>query len=372
MHNLDFETSRVSFEDVKRRFSDHPAAHYYLAANLFLQTLTEPSRLLPLLANLSRSKTFGENKEKVDQVTVDRFRVLTRQADQLAKARLKRDARDAVALYFLGATHGLNAAFKGTLDGSIVSAMREGSNAVDKHRDVIRLDPELHDAELSIGLHDYTVGSLPLAVKVMAAVANIRGSKKRGLETLERVGRDGNLTRHMAKLILIALYKREKRYAEAVGRARELTASYPQSYLFRLAEADALVSLAADHKRTDQIATATGLEREALAIFDSLLNMEPGPNLPAPPGELIHFVYGEALLKAGRSARAAPHFLAATSRPRAHTSIVTIAHLRGAQAFDLAGKRREALAQYEIVIKRPDVYNSRDRAAQGLRKPYQE
>src|SRR5688572_1154897 len=147
MHNLDFKTSRMSFEEVKRRFPDHPASHYYLAANLFLQTLTQPGRLLPLLSNLSRSKSFGENKEKVDQVTVDQFRALTRRADQLAKASLKQNSQDAVALYFLGATHGLSAAFKGTLEGSIVSAMREGSNGVDKHRDVMRLDPEFHDAE---------------------------------------------------------------------------------------------------------------------------------------------------------------------------------------------------------------------------------
>ena len=372
MHNLDFKTSRESFEEVKRRFPDHPASHYYLAANLFLQTLTKPGRLLPLLSNLSRSKTFGENKEKVDQETVDQFRALTRRADQLAKAGLKRNAQDAVALYFLGATHGLSAAFKGTLEGSLVSAMREGSSGVDKHRDVIRLDPEFHDAELSIGLYDYTVGALPLPVKIMAALANVRGSKKRGLETLERVGRQGRLERHIAKLILITLYKRERRYAEAVERAQELTASYPRSYLFRLAEADALVSQAAAQKRTGQATLAANLEREAFAIFDSLLKSEPGANLPPPPGELVHFVYGEALLKMGIPASAAQHFLAATSSPRAETSIVTISHLRGAQALDLAGRRREALAQYEIVMKRPDVYDSRDRAAQGLRKPYQE
>ena len=372
MHNLDFKTSRHSFEEVKRRFPDHPASHYYLAANLFLQTLTQPGRLLPLLSNLSRSKTFGENKEKLDQVTVEQFRALTRRADQLAKAGLKRNSQDAVALYFLGATHGLSAAFKGTLEGSIVSAMREGSDGVDKHRDVIRLDPKFHDAELSIGLYDYTVGALPLPVKIMAAVANVRGSKKRGLDTLERVSHQGRLGRYIARLILITLYKREKRYAEAVERARELTASYPRNYLFRLAEADALVSHAADYKRTGQAATAATIEREAFATFDSILKSEPEANLPPPPGELVHFVYGEALLKMGMPAPAAQHFLAATSSPRAETSIVTIAHLRGAHALDLAGKRREALAQYETVMKRPDVYDSRDRAAQGLRKPYQE
>ena len=372
MHNLDFEEARRHFQEVQQRFPDHPAGQYYLAANLFLRTLTKPSRLLPLLSILSRSKTFGENSEdKVDQDTVQQFRSLTRQARLLAKARLERDSRDPVALYFLGATHGLSAAFRGTLEGSVVGAMREGSSGVDRHRELLKVDPGFHDAELSIGLYDYTVGALPLPVKVMAAIANFRGSKKRGLETLERVGREGRLERYISRLMLVILYKREKRYAEALERARELTASYPGNYLFKLAAADAFVSKAAAYRLTDQ-PTATSLEREAFAIFDSMLNSPIAREGPAPPVELIHFIYGEALLKAGQAERAARHFLAATSAPQAEISIVTIAHLRGAQAFDFAGRRREALAQYEIVMRRPNAYHSRERAAQGLRKPYKE
>jgi len=49
-----------------------------------------------------------------------------------------------------------------------------------------------------------------------------------------------------------------------------------------------------------------------------------------------------------------------------------MAHLRDAHAFDLGGTRREALAQYEIVMKRPNAYRSREGAAQGLQKPYKE
>src|SRR5687768_3134728 len=63
MHNLDFEEARRHFQEVQERSPDHPAGQYYLAANLFLRTLTKPSRLLPLLSNLSRSKTFGEDSE---------------------------------------------------------------------------------------------------------------------------------------------------------------------------------------------------------------------------------------------------------------------------------------------------------------------
>jgi hypothetical protein len=372
LHNLDFENARQHFEEVQRRFPDHPAGEYYLAANLFLRTLTKPSRLLPLLSNLSRSKTFGQNSEdKVDPATVQQFRSLTRKASLLAKARLKRDSRDSVSLYFLGATQGLSAAFKGTLEGSIGGAIRDGSSGVDNHRQLLKLDPNFHDAELSIGLYDYTVGALPLPVKVLAAIANVRGSKKRGLETLERVGREGRLERYISKLILYVLYKREKRNTEALERARELAAEYPHSYLFKLAEAEALVSQAAVLRQTNQAAAAS-LEREAFAVFDSMLSSRVGPEAPPRPLDLIHFIYGEALLKAGQTERAAREFLAATSAPGVEMSIVTIAHLRGGQAFDLSGKRREALTQYEIVVKRPDVYNSRERAAQGLRKPFKE
>ncbi len=365
LHNLDFPESRRRFEDVQARFPNHPAGPYYLGANLFLENLLRPSQLLPLLSDLSGSKTFaGDAEDQLDEPTTQKFCTLTSQANRLAKARLQRNSRDAVALYFSGATQGLTAAFKGTLEGSITGAMRDGSDGVDKHRELLRLDPNFHDAELSIGLYDYTVGALPFAIKILAAIANVRGSKKRGLETLERVGREGNLERHISKIILVILYKREKRHADAVDRARELTAAYPRNYLFKVAEADALISQAATQRTSNQSAAAD-LERQAFAIFEALLKT----NARA---ELVHFIYGDALLKSGKAERAARHYLAAASASRVEPSIATIAHLRSAQAFDLAGKRPDAMAQYEIVLKRPSVYKSRERASQGLRNPYRE
>src|SRR5882724_4811316 len=340
MYNLDFEVASRHFEELKQRFPDNPAGPYYLAANLFLRTLTKPNRLLPLMLTISGSETFGGNAgEKVDADTAQRFRALTRQAGLLAKARLQRDSRDTEALFFLGATLGLSAAFKGTLEGSVVGAMREGSSGVDKHRDVIKLDPNFHDAELSIGVYDYTVGALPLPIRILGAIANVRGSKKRGLETLERVGREGRLERYIAKLILVILYEREKRYTEAVERARELTAKYPRNYLYKLAEADALALQAAAERRTNE-AAAESMVREATGILDSMLGGKTTEQIPVPPLDLIHFVYGEKLLKAGKAERAAREFLAAASASDS-APIITMSQLRGAQAFDLAGKMRE-------------------------------
>ena len=111
---------------------------------------------------------------------------------------------------------------------------------MERHRAVLKLAPEFHDAELTIGLLNYVVGSLPLPAKMLAASMGVRGSKKRGLEALERVATKGKWARDMARMMLFDLYKREKRFEDAAKIARELAEKYPRNNLFKLQLADAL------------------------------------------------------------------------------------------------------------------------------------
>ena len=154
-----------------------------------------------------------------------------------------------------------------------MAALKDGSDAVDRHREVIKLDPDYHDAEITIGLYDYTVGSLPLAYKILAGVAGFHGSKKRGLATIERVSQEGRWARDDAKTLLIVLYTREKRFAESAALARELGARYPRNYLYRLEAADALVSQAALEREANHATATTATENEAFATFEALLQI---------------------------------------------------------------------------------------------------
>lgn len=369
LYNLDYETARDSFKEIEKLFPAHPAGPQFQAALLWSKTLNESRRLK---SSLYGSDEFYEGSEdKVDARTVDEFMDYTRRARLLAEARLKRDPKDIEALYFLGATEGLKAAFEAGVQRSFMSALRDGSRSVDRHRDVIKLEPAFRDAELTIGLYDYVVGSLPLPVKLLASIAGTRGSKKRGLETLARVTKEGQWARDDAKSLLIVLYKRERRFADALALAREMGEKYPRNYLFKLEAADALSSLATIDRAEGKGAEASGREREAFAIFDALLRERParGSALSRAQDQ-IHFQYGETLLAAGQFDRAAKEFLATTALQGAEAGLVTQAHLRAAQSFDLAGRRAEALAQYRIVMTRPDIYNSQAEARRGLREPY--
>ncbi|HEY0547691.1 MAG TPA: hypothetical protein VGC91_20080 [Pyrinomonadaceae bacterium] len=368
LYNLDYEGARKNFREITAAFPSHPAGSQFLAAVLWAEELNHSRRLQASL--YSSDSFFNAKEDKPNPQMVEQFRDLTRQATQLAKARLKRDKNDLEALYFLGATEGLKAAFETAVERRFMSALGDGSSSVDRHRDVLKLDPNFHDAELTIGLYDYIVGDLPLPVKVLASIAGARGSKRRGLETLERVAREGRWARDDAKSLLIVLFKREKRYADALTLSRELALSYPRNYLYKLETADALVSQAAIEREADHAAAASGAEREAFSIFDELLKERATKESGARSLDLIHYSYGEALITGEQYERAAKEFLAAANTSGAEATLATMSRLYAARSFDLAGKRSEALAQYRAVLARPDIYDSHDKAKHGLSEPF--
>jgi hypothetical protein len=47
-----------------------------------------------------------------------------------------------------------------------------------------------------------------------------------------------------------------------------------------------------------------------------------------------------------------------------------MAHLYAARAFDVAGKREEAVAQYKEVLSRPNVYDAHEEAKRGMKQAY--
>jgi tetratricopeptide (TPR) repeat protein len=165
------------------------------------------------------------------------------------------------------------------------------------------------------------------------------------------------------------LYTREKRFAEAAAIAQELGTRYPRNYLFRLEAADALVSEAAKQREANH-AAASAAETEAFATYESLLRDRSVRDTAARSFDLIHFKYGEALLTAGQLERAAREFLSAAEVKGAEPGLATMAHLYAAHALDLAGKRNDALAQYRVVLSRPDVYDAHEEAQEGLKEPF--
>ncbi|HEX8353697.1 MAG TPA: hypothetical protein VF611_12400, partial [Pyrinomonadaceae bacterium] len=175
LYNLDYEGARRRFRELTTAFPAHPAGYQLLAAGLWLKTLNESRRLQASLYN--NEGFYKEKDDRVDPKVAGEFRELTRKAKELSEARLKADPKDTDALYYLGAVEGLKAAWGSMVERSFMSAMTNGKDSVDHHRDLLKIDPNYTDAKVTIGMYDYVVGSLPALVKLGATFIGYRGSK---------------------------------------------------------------------------------------------------------------------------------------------------------------------------------------------------
>src|SRR5436309_13832822 len=99
LFNLDYETARKSFKEMALAFPKYPAGPQFLADSLWIETLYQTRRLQSSLYG-GDDTFYSTSDDKADPAVVDQFRTLTRQARQLAEARLKQSPRDVEALYF--------------------------------------------------------------------------------------------------------------------------------------------------------------------------------------------------------------------------------------------------------------------------------
>lgn len=282
LYNLDYEGARKRFQKMIDLAPSHPAGAQCFASSLWLQQLNEAWELK---ATLYSTEVYEKGKPQLNRAQVDEFRKWIRTSKQLSQARLKKDPRDVEALYFLGAAEGLEAAFAGGVERKFRAALRSGTDAVDHHKEVLKLSPEFRDAELTIGLLNYVIGSLTLPVKMLAATMGVRGSKKRGLEALERVAAEGQWARDASRVLLIDLYKREKRWNDSFEMARQLSEKYPRNYLFKLQMADARVSEILALRKKKALGTESQ-EQQVSGIFSSLLRDK---NLDRKALDLVNF-----------------------------------------------------------------------------------
>src|SRR5829696_294161 len=368
LYNIDYDKANRDFKEIVQLHPNHPGGYQLLAARLWIKTLYESRRLQSSL--YSSEGFYSSGDDKVDPKIVTEFRNLTREAKRLAEAKLKQEPKNVEALDFLANTEGLQAAFEEAVERRHFAALRDGNDAVNHHREVLKLDPNYIDAQITIGLYEYVVGSLPLPVKILAGATGFRGSRKRGLAMLEQVAKEGRWSQDDAKTVLVLLYRREKRFADVLKLARELSAKYPRNYLLKLETAGALVSLAGVKRKEKDVAGAVQAEKEAFSTFEEVLRDRTVRDTAARALDLIHFKYGEVLLTAGYHDRAAKEFLAATKVDRGEVGLITMAHLYAARSYDVAGKRDEALAQYKQVLARPNVYDAHEEAKRGLRHAY--
>jgi tetratricopeptide (TPR) repeat protein len=197
------------------------------------------------------------------------------------------------------------------------------------------------------------IDSLPGGLKFLARLAGLKGSKQRGIEQLERVTREGKLTADDARVVLLGIYSKENQLERALEIISYMVKQYPRNYLFGVERASILYK--------------TNHADEGARAFADLLKDE---RVAAQAADLVNFYWGEALLAKQDYAGAIARYKEVQRWPKSNPGLVSFAHLHVGEALDALGKREEAVVEYQMVLKRENVFDSHKLATQYVKRPF--
>lgn len=254
----------------------------------------------------------------------------------IAHDRLNKNPNDAGALYALGVAHGLRANYNFLVRKAWMDALKDATAARKFHNHVVELDPTFIDARLIQGVHDYIVGSLPWHWKMLGFIAGFHGDRETGVKTLQLVAQKGKMNNYDAQVLLAAIYRRERRPADALPLLKPLVERFPRNYLFRLE----IVQMYSD----------AGDKNSALAALKRAeeLKVSGAAGYAGLPMEKIWFYRGN-LLFWYREFDAAIEQLRKVAPQGAKLDLNTavMAWLRLGQSLDMKGRRAEAVEAYK-------------------------
>ncbi len=357
--NLEFEEAIAVF---RRAIAARPqAAHLrnHLAQAILYRELLKGGALETELvtggnAFLRRSKM---NPGERDQAEFDQA---IGEAMRLSQGVLDKSPLDTGALYTMGVAYGLRGNYNFLVRKSWMSALRDATQCRKLHNRVTEIDASLVDARMTQGVHDYVVGSLSWTYRALGFLTGFGGDRLQGIDTVERVWREGTLNRSDAGVLLATVYRRERRPADAVRVLETLIRQYPRNYLFWFE----LGQMYSDLGNKDK-ALAAIAEVEKLKALNT-------PSLAALPIEKVYYFRATVQFWYRDLNDAAANFqrVAAKASDLDPNTGVT-AWMRLGQTYDLLGRRDEALDAYKKAIAyAPGSYRARE-AENYLRAPYQ-
>jgi len=227
IYSVNIPDATKYFSEALAKYPDHPYPHFGMA--------------------MTKWATLEYLEDESDPGIYKEYEEMTDKAIKVGLLWIKKHPGDANAYMCLGGMYGLSARLA-VLQHRWISAYFEGRKAISNTRTALKIDPEMYDAYLGLGLYEYYAGTLSGVVKILAKFF-LSGDAKHGIELLTVCKDKGYFNAMAAKLMLIEIYTTTgSPYANsglAVKWAHELREAYPEHPQMQFVE---IVSLFEDKK----------------------------------------------------------------------------------------------------------------------------
>ena len=260
LYNLDRERALATYREAVTTDPSDAAAQRGLAGALWIDESFRRGTMIvdSYLGGVTRSNVKLPPPPAALQTE---FEAMTGQAIEIARKKIAANPRDPEGHYELGAAVGLRASFAATIQGSVRAAFGSAREAYSAHERVMELDNRRRDAGLIVGTYRYLIAGMAMPMRWVAYAAGFGGGREKGLTLVKEAADYSGDNRVDARVALVLLYNREKRYDEALQQLERLRAEFPRNRLFWLETGGTLLR-AGRHADADRILTE-GIDRFA-------------------------------------------------------------------------------------------------------------
>ena len=232
LYNFNFPAAHA---DINRYVAAHPREPLGYAIRAAAYLFYELDRLGILESEFLISDKHIADKRAVrpDRDVRAKFLKAVDDAASRAQAALAANPRDRQALFAMSIVEGVTTDYMAFVEKHQIASLSPAKRSNSYAQQLLKLNPPCVDANITAGISEYMVGSLPFFIRWFVRFDNVQGSKERGVKNLELVVREGHYFKPFAKILLGIIDLREKRPRETEKLLENLAPDYPSNPLFR-------------------------------------------------------------------------------------------------------------------------------------------
>ena len=231
LYNLDFSSAQIEFATWQKLHPDDPVGPVSEAAGYLF---SEFNRLGVLEAQFYENDDAFDRRPKLspDPVVRQNFQAAIARAENLARTKLAKDAKDRDALFALTLCSGLQADYAALIDKRNLASLHFTKEASTSAQQLLAVCHDCYDALLATGFSKYIIGSMAAPVRWFLRLGGLPADKQGGIADLKTTAEHGHYLAPFARILLAMAYVREKDKPHALQMLAGLQHDFPGNTLF--------------------------------------------------------------------------------------------------------------------------------------------
>ncbi|MEW6041347.1 MAG: tetratricopeptide repeat protein [Elusimicrobiota bacterium] len=343
IYAIHLDDAEKNFEEIIKKYPEHPIGY-------FGRAMTKWARL-------------EYEHEESNPALDSEFNILIDTAVQIGLQWVENHKYDANAFMCLGGAYGLRARLY-LMQHKWLKAYFDGKKGIKKMKTALKIDPELYDAYIGLGMYEYYAGTLSGIIGILAKLF-ISGDAQKGIEYLTLTKEKGFFNAMAAELVLIEIFTQTNSpYSNsslAVTWSKELRQKYQYHPMLHFTEIVALF----ENKQWQDV------RKEAMDYLKYIEEGRPLYQKIYVPRALL--ALGTSFLAENDFDNALEYFLKASETLKGSGQAnrwAVWAQVRTGNVYDLKGDREKALKYYNEALSCKDEWGFKEYIKKYTSKPY--